>query len=143
MKIAVISILIFGLGAILIASRLKSEPSISKNESNMNSKITAKEFVETIDSLGYFKYADRDNIEKLKKSHLESFDSGGSWGGIWDDETILPLDFRHYFCDGESVYEQGGFTGMLEEMDSTFKKIGFKISIENHFEEWDLSLIHI
>jgi len=137
MKIAIISILIIGIGAILIASKLKSEPIKNKSESKINSKITGMEFVETIDSLGYFKYADRENIEKLKTSHLKSFDPEGSWGGIWDDETNLPLDFRYYFCDGEYVFEQDGFTGMLEEMDSTFKKIGFKISIENHFEEWD------
>lgn len=137
MKIVIFSILIIGIGAILIASNLKSKSKESKSEAITNSKITAQEFVETIDSLGYFKYANSEDIEKLKKSHLESFDPEGSWGGIWDDETNLPLDFRYYFCDGEYVFEQDGFTGMLEEMDSTFKKIGFEITIENHFEEWD------
>lgn len=137
MKIALISILIIGIATILIASRLKSKAIIEKIEPSKHVKITAQEFVERIDSLGYFKYSDRENVEKLKQNHLESFDPEGSWGGIWDTETNLPLDFRYYFCDGEYVFEQDGFTGMLVEMNSTFKKIGFEINIENHFEEWD------
>ena len=98
---------------------------------------SAETFVHTIDSLGYFKYAEAQNIEKLKNDHLKSFDVEGSWGGIWDYETNLPLDHRYYFCDGESVFEQGGFTDMLKEMDQTFRKIGFELSIEDHVEEWD------
>ncbi|QNR25137.1 hypothetical protein [Croceimicrobium hydrocarbonivorans] len=137
MKTAVLSILIIGLGAILNSSKPISTSANAKDVSKVSSEVRAKDFVETIESLGYFKYADPENIERLKKSHLESFDPEGAWGGIWDDETNLPLDYRYYFCDGEYVFEQGGFTGILEEMDLTFKKIGFKLSIENHYEEWD------
>ena len=71
MKIVVLSILIIGIGAILFASKLKSEPTKSKIESKINLKITAEEFVKTIDSLGYFKYTDKENIEKLKKNQIE------------------------------------------------------------------------
>lgn len=121
----------------LILSKIKSESKKEEFESIKHSKVSAEQFVKTIDSLGYFKYADQRNIEKLKQDHLESFRHGGSWGGIWDDETNLPLGLRHYFCDGESVFEHGGFTGMLEEMNSTFNKIGFNLSIDSHFDEWD------
>ena len=107
------------------------------NESNITSEITAEQFVDKIDSLGYFKYAEVKYLDSLKKNHLESFDTEGSWGGIWDDETYTPLDYRYYFCDGETVYEQDGFTDMLKEMKPTFDKIGFKLTIDNHFEEWD------
>jgi hypothetical protein len=144
MKIAAIIILVFGVGAFLMAKREANESKeedIKTTQGNISSKkqtiVTPAEFVETIDSLGYFKYAEANNIKKLKESHLESFQSSGSWGGIWDDETNLPLDFRFYSCDGEYVFEQDGFTGMLDELETTFKKIGFKIKIENHFEEWD------
>ena len=41
------------------------------------------------------------------------------------------------FCDGETVFEQGGFTGMLQELDATFEKIGFDLVIDDHYEVWD------
>jgi len=137
MKISVITILIIVLGALIISSELKSESMEVNIKPKKLSKITAKQFVETIDSLKYFKYADKENIQNLKQNHIENFDSEGSWSGIWDDKTNLPLDFRYYFCDGEYVFEQDGFIGMLEKLGSIFKKIEFKIIIENHFEEWD------
>lgn len=136
MKIALVSILIIGI-AIIVAAREKGNPINQMVRTKGTPTISAKEFVDKIESLGYFKYADSENLEKLKQNHLESFDPHGSWGGIWDDETHLPLDFRYYFCDGEYVYEQGGFVGMLKDMEQTFEKIGFKLSIDNHFEEWD------
>ncbi len=136
MKVSIISILIIGI-AVLIATKKQDNPSNEFINSKKNQKITAKEFVHTIDSLGYFKYTDVKNLKSLKQNHLESFSAGGSWGGIWDDETNTPLDYRYYICDGEYVYEQGGFTGMLDEMKSTFEKIGYKIRIDDHFEEWD------
>lgn len=136
MKIALVSILIIGI-AIIVAARERGNPINQMVRTKGTPTVTAKEFVDKIESLGYFKYADSKNLEKLKQNHLESFDPNGSWGGIWDDETHLPLDFRYYFCDGEYVYEQGGFTGMLKDMEQTFEKIGFKLSIDSHFEEWD------
>ncbi len=108
---------------------------ISNGEIN---KISASEFIKKIDSLGFFKYTDDEEIEALKKSHLVSFNRAGSWGTIWDDDTNLSLDFRYYFCDGEYVFEIGGFVGMLEELKPTFEKIGFKFTIDNHFEEYNL-----
>ncbi|SDS40816.1 hypothetical protein SAMN04515667_2108 [Formosa sp. Hel1_31_208] len=136
MKISVISILIIGI-AIFIAAREKDNPLYQFINTEKDSKITAKEFVNKIDALGYFKYTETKNLNALKQNHLESFSQGGSWGGIWDEETNLPLDNRYYICDGESVYEQDGFTEMLDEMKSTLEKIGFTLHIDDHFEEWD------
>jgi len=136
MKIVIFSIVLIAI-VFLIAAREKGNPIKEFVDSIKTPTVSAEEFVGKIDSLGYFKFSDEEHIEKLKQSHLESFDPEGSWGGLWDDATNLPLDFRYYFCDGEDVFEQGGFTEMLEEMSSTFEKIGFHLSIENHFEEWD------
>ncbi len=134
MKI-LISILVIGI-AIYIATKENGNP-LKKTRTLKKEKTSPKEFLKTIDSLGYFKYADEKNIKKLKENHLESFDSEGAWGGIWDEKTNLPLDYRYYFCDGETVFEQGGFKEILNEFSGTFEKIGFKLKIGNHFEEWD------
>ena len=136
MKTALISIL-FIVISIFIASKEKGNPLNALINSKKKSKITAKEFLNKIETLGYFKYTETKYLTALKQNHLESFDAEGSWGGIWDDETNLPHDNRYYVCDGESVFEEDGFTDMLDEMKITFKKIGFKIKIDNHYEEWD------
>ena len=100
-------------------------------------KVSAQEFVNTIDSLGYFKYADSKHIDNLKENMTKHFDIDNELVSIWDDETSVPLDYRYYFCDGESVFELDGFTDMLKELQPTFDKIGFTINITNHIEEWD------
>lgn len=136
MKIALLSTLIIGL-AIFIASKEKGNPIHEYLNARKSSKITAEEFLNTIDSLGYFKYTEPKDIAALKKNHLDDFDVSGSWGGIWDRETFAPLDRRYYMCDGEMLFEHGGFTEMLNDMRFTFQKIGFTLVIENHVEEWD------
>ena len=136
MKEAIISKLVIGI-TILIAMNEKGNPINKSFKDKKALKVTTKEFVNTIDSLGYFKYTDKGDLEALKESHLGSFSAGGSWGGIWDDETSTPYDYRYCFCDGETVFEQGRFTDMLDELKPTFQKIDFKLNINNHFEEWD------
>ncbi len=136
MKIAIISIVSIAI-AIFIAAFEKDNPIRALLKTKRQSKITAEEFVKKIESLGYFKYAPKQHLNRLKQDHLESFDPEGSWGGIWDDETGTPLDLRYYFCDGEEVFEEGGVTDMIETMQPTFKKIGFTCKIDHKEEEWD------
>lgn len=136
MKIALLSILIIGT-AILIAAKQKGNPINEFLEENFKKKISGSEFVEKLDSLGFFKYAEEEHRVSLKTNLIENFDPENELVSIWDDETSTPLDYRYYFCDGETVFEQGGFTEMLDQMKPTFQKLGFKLTIENHFEEWD------
>lgn len=50
----------------------------AKHANAKGSKITAETFLNTIDSLGYFKYTDVNNLKVLKQSHIESFSQDGS-----------------------------------------------------------------
>jgi len=102
-----------------------------------NQQVSGKEFVNRLESLGYFKYAKQDDIVKLKNNLAKNYDPNNELVTLWDDFTGTPLDYRYYGCDGEAVFEQDGFTDMLNELDPTFKKIGLKIKITNHVEEWD------
>ena len=99
--------------------------------------ISPKEFVDKIDSLGYFKYAEANYRDSLKMNFINNFDPDNELVTLWDEQTYTPLDYRYYMCDGETVYEEGGITEMLEDMKPTFEKIGFKLSIDDHIEEWD------
>jgi len=99
--------------------------------------MTAEAFVKGLDSLGYFKFADPELVEELKQSHLDVFDPEGAWGGTWDEETFVPYDYRYFLCDGEAVFEAGGFTEMLDMMQPAFEKIGLQLTVDHHEETWD------
>lgn len=97
----------------------------------------AREFVERLDELGYFNYAAHEDLDLLKKNMIDNFDPNNEVTSIWDDRTGTPKDYRYYFCDGETVYEDGGILTLLNTLKPTFDKIRFKCQITNHFEEWD------
>lgn len=97
----------------------------------------AEKFVKQLDELGYFKYADSSDFDSLKATFVKEFDPTAELTSIWDDNTNLPKDYRYYFCDGETIYEQGGIIELLKELNTVFNKMNFKCDITNHFEEWD------
>ena len=94
-------------------------------------------FVNRLDELGYFKYAEKADVDLLKTTFIKEFDSKADLSSIWDDKTQLPKDFRYYFCDGEEVYEQGGIIGLLKDLKPVFDKMNFKCDTSKHLEEWD------
>ncbi len=128
-KLGIIIGILLGLG-IFVSFSLKS-----KGKSNQ--KVSAVDFVNKLEHLGYYKYADKTNVDSLKNDLIENYDPTNELVSIWDDDTGIPLDYRYYWCDGETVFEQGGFTELLEQVKPTFKKIGLTIKVTNHFEEWD------
>ncbi|MFT7012098.1 MAG: hypothetical protein ACJA2M_003052 [Polaribacter sp.] len=132
MKLGIILGIIIGLIGFGLFAKTKKN-----NTQPIASKVSAKEFVAELEKLGYYKYADKKNIDSLKNDLIENYDPTNELVSIWDDDTGLPLDYRYYWCDGETVYEQGGYTEMLEQVKPTFDKIGLKIKVTDHFEEWD------
>ena len=113
------------------------QPKPFKEKLTADKKNDAEKFVKQLDELGYFKYAESGDIESLKNNFIEEFDQNGELSSIWDEKTNLPKDYRYYFCDGETIYEQGGIIDLLEELNPVFEKMKFKCDISNHFEEWD------
>ncbi|QEE48227.1 hypothetical protein FUA48_01135 [Flavobacterium alkalisoli] len=117
--------------ASFIARALFNRPSAKINLSD------GKKFVEKLDELGYFKYADKKDKDSLKQELITSFNPNNELVTLWDEESGAPLDYRYYFCDGETLFEQGGFTEILSELQPTFQKIGLEITVTEHQEEWD------
>jgi hypothetical protein len=101
-----------------------------------SSEPESEKFVENLDKLGYFKYADKNNVKKLKDIMIEEWDPNSELSSIWDEKG-MPLDFRYYYCDGEILFEEGGIIDMLNDLKPTFQKIGFTCKISSHFEKWD------
>ncbi len=126
----ILSIILFGIFS-------KKKNGIDISTSKTENSVTAKEFVAQLEKLGYYKYADKKNIDSLKQDLIENYDPDNELVSIWDDDTGVPLDFRYYWCDGETVFEQGGFTELIEQLRPTFDKIGLKINVTDHFEEYN------
>ncbi|WCM41035.1 hypothetical protein MG290_08685 [Flavobacterium sp. CBA20B-1] len=125
--------LIFGIIIIFIVLRTLN----TKSKEISTERVSATEFVAKLEKLGYYKYAEENNIDHLKTDLIENFDPNNELVTIWDNETGVPLDYRYYSCDGEAVYEEGGFTDLLEHVRPTFDKIGLKINVTDHIEEWN------
>ena len=71
------------------------------------------------------------------KEMIEEFGSQGTLITVWDEETMISRDYRYYLCDGEDVFEEGGIPDLLKDLEPTFRKLDFKINVDNFTEEWD------
>jgi hypothetical protein len=97
----------------------------------------AEKFANRLQELGYFKYANTNEVDTLHKNMIEGYDPTNELVSIWDDHSMTPKDYRYYFCDGEELYEEGGLTSMLKILQPTFNKIGLTINVTDHYEVWD------
>ncbi len=87
--------------------------------------------------MGYFNYADPKDIDTLQKHMIKEYDPTNELVSIWSDHTPTPKDFRYYFCDNETLFEEGGLTDILKDLKPTFDKIGLTIKVTDHNEVWD------
>ena len=97
----------------------------------------AEKFVNRLEELGYFKYADTKDTPALKENMIKEYDPNNELVSIWDEHSRTPKDYRYYFCDNETLFEEGGFTDMLKDLQPTFDKIGLQINVTDHQEVWD------
>ncbi len=97
----------------------------------------AKMFVKKLSDLGYFKYADPKDIETLQKNMINEYDPTNEMACIWDEKTLTPKDYRYYICDNETLFEEGGLTGILKDLEPTFNKIGLVWNVTDYYEVWD------
>jgi hypothetical protein len=116
--------------------KIKGEKNSEKPKTIYDNK-EAEKFVKRLDELGYFKYTDQKDLDTLKSTFIKEFDPQGELSCTWDETTFLPIDFRYYLCDGETVYEQGGIIELLKELKPVFDKMNFKCEVTKHVEVWD------
>lgn len=100
-------------------------------------KDSGTDVIKKMEELGYFKYADSDKVAELKADLIKSFDSYKVLTTISDDETLLPYDYRLYFCDGEALFEIGGLEEYLSYAKNAFEKRGLKLDWSNEISEQD------
>ena len=105
---------------------------------SFTSKKTQKsgaEVIERLNELGYFKYADSDKIADLKNDLIHSFESHKVLSTMTDSKTLLPYDYRLYFCDGEALFEIGGLEEYLVHAKHGFEKRGLKLHWSNEISK--------
>ncbi len=96
-------------------------------------------FVQQLDQLGYFKYADTQHLPALRDNMAKEFapDSELPFTELPGDRHGRSADLRYYSADNETLYEQGGFTDLLRTMQPVFDKMGVAMQVTAHEEVWD------
>ncbi len=97
----------------------------------------AENVVKQLTDLGYYKYANPSDIDSLKEDLTSAIAEYGILSTICFDRPVLPKDYRYYIFDNETVFEQGGFDDAIKDMKGLFDKIGLKLEIINHIEDFD------
>src|SRR5690349_14520438 len=97
----------------------------------------AEHLVKQLEQLGYYKYADADDLDTLRKDLVSSLAEYGILSTVSNDKTFIPLDNRLFLFDGETLFEQDGFMDAIKSMHPLFDKMNFKVAITNHIEEAD------
>jgi hypothetical protein len=82
-----------------------------------------------LEGLGYFRYAESSELERMKQEM--------GWGLRKGIVTGVQNDPRLFFLDGEELFEMGGMAGMLKEMASLFGKMNVQMAVSDHREDLD------
>lgn len=99
--------------------------------------------ISNLEALGYFKYTNKSNLDKVKQEIKAAFKSSNVLSTFFDDTTHMPLDYRLYFCDGEDLFEIGGIVDYLNIAKHAFDQRGLSLDWENEIsEEKDLHWNH-
>lgn len=82
-----------------------------------------------LEGLGYFRYAEGGDLERMKREM--------GWGLRKGIATGVEGDPRLFFLDGEELFGAGGMVGMLREMSPLFEKMSIPMTVSDHREDWD------
>lgn len=91
-----------------------------------------------LETLGYFKYAPEEDHLQLKMEIAESLAERRYFPFVIEEfPPFGKKDPRHFILDNEELYEQGGFTAALKDMQPLFDKMNIKMEVSDHEEQWD------
>ena len=134
MKIVVVLSVLLLMISVAVYAKMRSKK-VAKQEL----KASNKNIINQLEELSYFKYTDPNKIESLKAALLNDINSSNQFSFLHDDddpEYYVSIDKRHYFLDGEDLFEEGGFLDKFSDLKSYFKSIDVKLDVKNHIENW-------
>lgn len=113
-----------GLLVLITFPTLFCKQAVTFNTQMGSSKITGQAVTDTLEHLGYFRYADSSNLDTVKREIIEAFDMDKVLSSVdLPDRPYTPLCFRLYGCDGEDLFEYGGIVSKLQDIKPTFDKL--------------------
>lgn len=117
----------------------KKKPSTLNNSGTPDAsdkKVNVAEVTTQLEQLGFFQYVAPENLEHVKLEMGYEIAVGKHLAFLESDvKPYLPLDLRHYGFDNEFIFEEGGMTGMLQEMKTFFDKLQVVFEVTGHIEE--------
>lgn len=91
-----------------------------------------------LEQAGYFKYTSPSDIPELKNAISEGVKDKFLATVYNDDKPYNAKDHRFYVLDGETLFEEEGFTDSFKDFQHIFNLIGLTFEVTNHIEEGDL-----
>ena len=106
----------------------KTDTTLTVSKQPIVSSITGQSFVDTLTELGYFKYTDIQNLDTLKKEIASVFDQHKVLTTVsYQKPPFQSFCRRLYSCDGETLFELGGFEDYLKDIKPTFDKLNIPL----------------
>jgi hypothetical protein len=113
---------------------------ISKNEKtpqDISQKRDGKEIIAELEKLHLFNLTDATELEAVKVDYEKSYTEYHFFQGPTRKESLGFMDNRYHFVDCEALFEEGGLTKYLQQVQITFAKLGLQLAYGNEKSEQD------
>lgn len=101
-----------------------------------------EEFVQKLENLGYFSMTPENELDSSKTYLLQMFKEHQFFDGKSFYDSIYNVDYRFYPLDGEELYEEGGLTVYLDDVNRTLSKLGVTLNYEKEQVRISADSIH-
>ncbi|MEK6153988.1 hypothetical protein WIW50_12035 [Flavobacteriaceae bacterium 3-367] len=98
-------------------------------------KLNGKEIVSELERLDFFELTDVSELDETKTNFEKSYTDLNFFEGKLRGETLDFMDNRYYWVDCEELFEIGGLTEYLGQVQRTFKKLGLELEFSNEKSE--------
>ena len=108
---------------------------------NIFRKDSGREVADKLEALGYFSYAHPTEVDSLKNEISNAYEEYGLLSSIYafNNGKHYPKDFRLYSLDNEALFQKGGYSKYLSEIQPTFKKLHIPLVVDEEKEEFSPS----
>lgn len=96
-------------------------------------KLPPELYIKKLDSLGYFKMTPENELDSSKAYLISAYQDFNFFDGKLFYDSIYNVDYRFYVLDGEELYEEGGLTSYLNDLNRTFIKLGITMNYDKEF----------
>lgn len=136
------NIIFLALLTILLCCNTNKEKASSKirnknPKKEIQKKLNGKEIVDGLEKLDFFNLTDQSELPEVKADFEESYKNLNFFQGKLRDESLDFMDSRFYWVDCEELFEIGGLTEYLGQVQRTFKNLGLKLVFENEESSQD------